>query len=264
MNTKSKYLELLEKSNITPNFYCSNEYFHKAKLHEEESEIAPILFVLDKDWAVFPPINIETLQLSETVLFGQRIWSDFLEWKPINTNWKSEFLDLEYIYNSKDFLKMEGGGWSVFRKNCRKWSRRFGDGNLTYDWVHMYHHFDNLTELLSSWLEKKGEEKIEDDEVMESYVFEGKNRKMLWDRKGRIYGLNIWDSNYRYVNYRFAICRPEEFLSEYLRFLFYTDPLILNSGKLVNDGGILGNPKLKFFKDKLCPLSVRSVFSWIF
>lgn len=267
MNEKNPYLELLEKGNITPNFWCSDEYFKKANLKEVESLVSPVLFVMDEDWMVFPPINTETFQLEEKVFEDQKVWSDFVEWKP--EGMKSQYLDLEYIYNPKDFLTMEGGKWSVFRKNCRKWPRRFGNGNLTYDWISLYPLFGGYTidseldEILLAWLETKPSEKIHDDKVLVEYLHHGKNRKALWDKKGKIYGINIWDSNYLYVNFRYCICRPEEFLSEYLRLLFYTDPHILEKDKLVNDGGILDSPNLQKFKEKMNPLRIRKVYSWI-
>jgi hypothetical protein len=272
----SRYLELLEKGGITPNFWCSDEYFSKA--HLEEKERGNFSMVIDGDWLMFPMISLTNpmsilphkphLVEFTGIIAGDenKIWSDFPEWNPskalVSLDWEHKFLDYEYIYDPKAFLNMKGGAWAVFRKNCRKWPRRFGDGNLTYDWIHMYHHYGDLNELLTSWLEKKGDEKIEDDQVMMSYVFGGKFRKLLWDRKGKIYGMNIWDKNYKYINFRYCICRPEEFLSEYMRLLFYTDPIIQEKNKLVNDGGVLDNPNLKKFKDKMNPHHIREVFSW--
>ena len=93
-------------------------------------------------------------------------------------------------------------------------------------------------------------------------IFEGENRRFLRSKKGKIYGLNIWDENFQYINYRYCICGKEDFISEYMRLLFYTDSVILNKGKLVNDGGVLDNPKLRFFKDKLNPMQVKERRTW--
>jgi hypothetical protein len=264
-----KYLELLEKGNITPNFWCSEEYFEKALLYGVKN--GDYISFLDDDWIVFPPINEETLKLEtkEGRLEG-KIWSDFPEWKPTN-EWKPKFLDLEYIYNPKDFLHMDGGKWQVFRKNCRKWPRRFtGERHLHYEWVLETHKWksldklnDELSAVLASWLESKSpEDKIMDDDVLLKYLFHGENRKAL-HHNDKIYGVNIWDENYKYINFRYSVCLPDEFLSEYMRWLFYTDPFIQGKNKLVNDGGILDNPNLKRFKDKMNPLQVREVYSWI-
>jgi len=272
---KGRYLELLEQGNITPNFWCSEEYFSKAHLEEKErGDFYMVMdMVMDREWLMFPIISSNPkphlVQFTGTLAGGiNKIWSDFPEWNPskalVSLDWEHKFLDYEYIYDPKAFLNMKGGNWGVFRKNCRKWPRRFGNGNLTYDWIHKYHlqYSGDLNELLTSWLEKKGDEKIEDDEVMMSYVFGGRFRKLLWDKKGKIYGINIWDKNYKHINFRYSICRPEEFLSEYMRWLFYTDFIIQGSNKLVNDGGVLDNPNLKKFKDKMNPHHIREVFSW--
>jgi hypothetical protein len=259
----SQYLELLEKAGITPNFWCSQEYFDKASL--KEVEINPSVFVTDGVWTVFPPINKHTLKLTDHFLFNdERIWSDFPEWSP--SNWSSQFLDYEYIYDPRNFLSMEGGNWAVFRKNCRKWPRRFGNEVLRYSYmtpnVALFLRTE-LNDLFLNWLEgKPQEEEIQDNEVLDRYLIDGKNRKILF-HKNRIYGINIWDENYRFINYRYCICRPEEYLSEYMRLLFYSDPDIYGKGKMVNDGGVLDNPNLKKFKDKLNPVSIREVKSWV-
>jgi hypothetical protein len=256
----------LKKGNITPNFYVSAEYFEKAGLKEESSEVSPISFVMDEDWMVFPPINTKTFQLEALVFIGQKVWSDFPEWKP--EGWEPKFLDLEYIYDPTDFLCMEGGKWQVFRKNCRKWPNRT-KGNFHYHSIAKSFDVERMNEKLSivleNWLESKSvDDKIMDDDVLLKYLFYGENRKILYDNTTwKIKGINIWDENYKYINYRYCICQPEEFLSEYMRWLFYTDSFIFNKNKLVNDGGVLDSSNLKKFKDKMNPLQVREVNSWI-
>jgi hypothetical protein len=47
-----------------------------------------------------------------------------------------------------------------------------------------------------------------------------------------------------------------------MRYLFYRDPEIRNQNKLVNDGGVLDNPNIKAFKDKMNPVRVREVYQW--
>jgi hypothetical protein len=159
---------------------------------------------------------------------------------------------------------MEGGDWAVFRKNCRKFPKRFPDFKFTYSTPEDYP-FEDLNgwlyEIFQNWLFAKDEE-VKDDEVAEAYLTQGRNRKILWDPDGFIWGVNIWDENWEYINFRFCFCRPGDYLSEYMRWLFYTDPLILDKKKLMNDGGALDNLNLKSFKDKLNPLFVRDVFSW--
>lgn len=258
------YLQLLERGNITPNFWCAEEYFEKAGL--EEYVDGDVVLVVDGDWCVFPPIYIETASLADRWAGDRPIWSDFAEWSPDSNTYNRKFLDLEYIYDPKAFLQMDGGKWAVFRKNCRKWPRRFENrAGLRYDWIGAspFNYRRAMDEVLRSWLDgmKEPDEEIQDDEALLKYLYHGKNRKILFDRNG-IYGINIWDENYRYINFRWCLCRPEDFLSEYMRLLFYLDPFILDKYKQVNDGGVLDDPDLKRFKDKMCPSLVREVYSW--
>lgn len=254
------YLNNIKKLGVEPNFWCSDEYLLRSNAREVNT--GKYLYVTDEDWILFPVIDLENGKVS--VIPQGKIWSDFAG---IDLKGASEFLDYEYIYNPKDFLTMEGGSWQVFRKNCRKFPARFSKP-LAYDWIINYElKFGTadwkLNELFLDWLKGFGEqEEIHDDKVMTDYLQNGFSRKVLYDEEGNIFGLTIWDENYKYINFRFCTCKREPFLSEYIRLLFYTDPFILVKRKLVNDGGTLGNENLKRFKEKLNPLRVRSVFSW--
>jgi hypothetical protein len=260
-----KYLDWLEKLKVIPNFWCSEEYFEKAHLEEE---LLPGNFLIVKDslfkgtgMILVPAVDIEY----GTILPGgvPRIWSDFEGWQSVS--YSPSFLDYEYIYNPKEFLTMDGGKWQVFRKNCRKFPKRVMT-DLTYNRLGAWN-YPNLdgafNEMFQEWLSGADRE-IQDDEVMLKYFGGGENRKILWSRDERkIYGVNIWDENYHYVNFRYSFCRKDDYLPEYMRWLFYTDGEIVRKNKLVNDGGTLDNPNLKRFKDKLCPCSVREVHSWL-
>ncbi len=249
------YLKLLERHQIEPNFWCSEEYFEKAGF--ELNNHGSLWIIKDKETVVFPPIHEITGSLWYP-FNGMEIWSDFNNYNPFKSN--KSFLDYEYIYDPKNFLSMEGGKWQTFRKNCMKWiERRLEDPSTYYYWTYCK---GDIKSVLEEWLKSNVDRIIEDDEVLLKYVFEGDHRKVLRDRNGKVYAINIWDENYKYINYRYCICRPEPFLSEYARYLFYIDPIILNSGKLVNDGWVLDRPSLKSFKDKLNPVRVREVYSW--
>jgi len=259
------YLDWLEKLHITPNFWCSEEYFEKAELlqnrtgHKGSPNPGTILSVANEGWTMFPAIDTATRQL----VWFDKTWSDFSGcFSP--QGYSKTFLDYAYIYDPVNFTRMEGGDWAVFRKNCRKFSKRFPDFKFTYSTPEDYPFEDLdgwLYQLFQNWLLSKDEE-VKDDKVAEAFLTQGRNRKILWDHDGFVWGVNIWDENWEYINFRFCFCRPGDFLSEYMRWLFYTDPLILNKKKLVNDGGVLDNLNLKNFKDKLNPLFVRDVFSW--
>ncbi len=266
----SNYLDLLRLYDITPNFWCSQEYINRGEFIEEFQDGYSFLIPTDEtDWIIAPPINQNGKLLKESKSWAKKVWSDFPGWVlPGLTT--AEFLDFEFIYDPKEFLHMDGKKWRVFRKNSRKFPARFG-GKLIYDWVSNYHSIfhpvrlnEGIEVLLTSWLENKSEEReIHDDSVMMKYLFHGQNRKILFNhRSGEIYGINTWDINHRYVNFRFCISVPEKFSNEHMRLLFYTDRTIQNQGKLVNDGGCLGSDSLRKFKEKLNPIHIREVRSW--
>jgi len=264
------YLKELERRRIEPNFWTSEEYIQKAGLQQVMED--GWLFIVEDGAVVLPPLPI-----GPQAPFDKKIWSDFHEHIPGHTpqfhreyfDGELDELDLEYIYDPLNFNHMDGAHWAVFRKNCRKWPNR-NPGEIVYDRLTLSN--DNphgLFELIVSWLtglEESGEEEIHDHEVLLKYLYNGLNRKALW-LDGELMGVNIWDSNYKYINYRYCICRPDQpFLSEYLRWRFYTDRVIQltrkQTGKLVNDGGVLDRPALKAFKDKMNPCRVRSVYTW--
>lgn len=258
------YLGWLEKLKVIPNFWCAEEYFEKAGL-EEELRPDGFLIVKDNQTVMFPAIDTEFGAIGTGGV--PRIWSDFVTgyagWGV--KDYSPSFLDYEYLYDPKEFSTMEGGKWQVFRKNCRKFPHRH-NSILTYTrmgaWP--YPGLDAaFTSMFQEWLSGVDRE-IQDDEVMLKYFSEGFNRKILWSHtEKKIYGINIWDENYQYINFRYSFCRKGDFLPEYMRWLFYRDGEILHKGKLVNDGGVLDNPNLEKFKNKMNPYKIRKVYSWV-
>lgn len=253
----NKYLDALEAAEISPNFWCSEEYFERAGW--ETFSNFGMTWVEDREGEVVLP----ALLRGSFAHKPWSVWSD-LEGYSGHIQLRREFLDHNFIYDPRNFLKMEGGSWAVFRKNSRKFASRNPEKRLSYlDLNHIDGVLrEDLPDILLSWLEGKPGEVIHGDDVMLDYVENGRNRKVLLDQLGNVYGVNIWDENYKYINFRFCICRPEPFLSEYMRLLFYTDREILEAGKLVNDGGALDNRDLADFKMKLNPVEVKDVFSW--
>jgi len=148
---------------------------------------------------------------------------------------------------------MAGGHWATFRKNSRKFPNRILD-ELFYVTVQKGE-TKQIADLLDIWVQRF--EAVEDHETLINFAFNGNNRAALFGVNGKLYGINIWDENFYYVNYRYSICGNEPFLAEYMRLLFYQD--IQRRGKLVNDGGMVGNLQLKRFKEKMNPLKIREV-----
>ena len=245
----SKYFNRLEELKIVPNFWCSEEYFEKARFIEQEKEGK--LWIEDSDGFVILP----ELYLNRFV--SSPCWCDF---EGVSLGGMNKvFLDYEIIYDPKQFLDLTGKRWEVFRKNIRKFPNR----NLELQPM-SYDRFDeDIMTCVLDWLEDRKEEEIQDDDVLFKYLKEGENRKALKDCNGNVIGINIWDENYHYINYRVAMSRKGDFSNEYLRYLFYTDPEIQGKNKLVNDGGCLGSGALLSFKKKLNPIKIRSVYSWV-
>jgi hypothetical protein len=254
----SKYITFLELYNIDPSFWISEEYFQKAGLIEKEED--GWIWIEDDGVIVFPPLGRARLDKFN------KIWSDFSGFTPYD--FTAEFLDYEYIYDPKGFSEMRGNKWSVFRKNSRKFPARYGL-DLFYEPVSEYSTRmgssvlnNRLLMLFQEWLEGIKEQEIQDSDVMLKYVLEGQRRWLLCDVNDAVLGLNIWDENYKYLNYRYCLCKNYPFLSEHMRLRFYQSSPVLGSGKLVNDGGVLDNPNLEAFKDKMNPMRKREVYSW--
>lgn len=250
----------MEKRKIIPNFWCSKEYLKSinAKLRTYLGWV----WVEEDDWMIFPPVHVCWGMIkNHPWLEYENIWSDFPEYKTKSGN--SEFLDYEFIYDPKEFLTMSGSKWSKFRKNVRKWPRRNGAAPYVKIDPDEQSLKSAINELLCSWLANQGKDaQIHDAETLLYYAHNAKHRAILLHPKSGILGMNIWDYNWKYINYRFILCRPEPFLDEYMRHLFYTSKEVQNSGKLVNDGGCLDNEGLKKFKETLNPVKIREVKSW--
>ncbi len=251
-------LERMEQSKIKPNFFCSAPYFHynNAVTHIQ----AGMVWVEADDVCLFPPLPVDAVDHPPTMYPVKEIWSDFQGFKPPDGQWVKEFLDWEYLFNPHDFKMMNGGKWQTFRKNSRKWPK--SQRNTHYGTITQGK--EERWNLLCLWLLKR-QDTVLDAEVITEYVMnpvDGVYQKGL-TRDGQLVGINVWDDNYCYINFRFCIADGRErYLDEYMRYLFYTDPEIANQGKLINDGGALDSVGLERFKDKMNPVCKRPVYGW--
>jgi hypothetical protein len=245
-----QYLERAHELKIIPNFWLTREYLSIQPNIKLETD-GKFIWLQEDEWAVFPPLPLNCKDFSEQPPKGLRIWSDFVNYsvgEPI------QFLDWEYTYYSANFFDMRGRKWEVFRKNSRKWPRR-NEGCWTY--TTDVPPVPEIKSLLIKWLDNKKDEEIADSESLIWFVFYGTNRAFL-KRKDKLVGMNVWDENGDWLIYRYCIVDTEErFLDEFLRLLFYQS----FPGKLVIDGGVLDNPGLEKFKDKLNPIRKRPVYS---
>lgn len=260
MKTKSEvshYLKMMEKQKIDPNFYTSIPYITLSDgiCYEEKGTI----WIEANNWMLFAPLISDYSKL-KLPLPLKRIWSDFSNMS--NTIFDKnliEFLDWEYIFDPNSFKELSGKKWETYRKNIRKWPKR------NPNWLYTGHlDQEECLKLLGYWFEEKAEN-LQDAELMIKFI-ENDNgifKKGLY-KDGKLVAINIWDENYKYINYRYCFvdhCEP--FLDEFVRYLFYTDKEILSKNKFINDGGTVGNSGLERFKDKLNPFRKRKVYSYI-
>jgi hypothetical protein len=249
------YLKRIEELEINPNFYVSEAYISLigAECYEDKG----YLIVRDGKWLLFPPIPTEAILPEWQYPLPYNFWSDFDNFHPKSP--KYEFLDYEYIFDPRNFNTLSGGKWETFRKNSRKWLK--GASKPFYS---SHHKRNDVLLLLAEWLEKK-DKQCQDAALIVKFVLShnhGIGRAYLYD-EDQLMAINIWNENYKYINYCYCIVKQgEPYLDEYARLLFYTDLQIQVKNKLVNDGGVIGNAGLEAFKDKLNPLRKRKVFSW--
>jgi hypothetical protein len=259
------YLERARKIGVKPNFYLSEPYLEL--VGAECDELGTGLCIIDCGMILFPFIINDKLSLDNSFNFNQ---SDFWVWSDLGIVisediYQRKFLDYEYIFNPMYFDHMEGGEWKVFRKNVRKWPRENPNWKyVTYDKLHRFQHFHHIHELIIEWLKGKKDD-CQDAEFLANFAhfssLSGINRKYLISN-GKLVGINAWDENWEYINYRICMVdKSQPFLDEFMRYCFYTDPDIRRRKKWVNDGGVLDNPDLEKFKDKLNPLIKKKIYS---
>lgn len=243
------YLQTAKEMKIIPNFWLTEEYLNIQDITVKNNR--RFIWIEEGEQALFPPLPKIGKTITQANFSSLSIWSDFVNYRLGEI---TDFLDWEYTYDSKNFNTMTGKKWAVFRKNSRKWPKE-------RDWEYTLTPKDEgqITRLFIDWLMNKIGENIEDDETMHWFIFNGSLRGFLYE-KGKLMGINVWDTNDPYIIFRYCITDPKEsWLNEFMRLLFYQS----QPNKIVIDGGILGNPGLEKFKDKLNPIRKRPVYSRI-
>ncbi len=248
MKNFERYLERARQLRIIPNFWLTKEYLSIQDIELRQNRKA--LWLQEGKWCIFPPLPLQGIELQPEDCPNLMIWSDFANY---SIGEELQFLDWEYVYNADNFFDMSGKRWAVFRKNCRKWPRN----NESWSYTNTPPSDHQITRLLERWLKYREEQEIADSESLLWFVFHGSRRAFLL-RSGQLVGMNVWDENEPWLMYRYCLADPEEpFLDEFLRLMFYQSV----PGKLVIDGGVLDNPGLERFKDKLNPLKKRPIYS---
>jgi len=256
-------LTRMKAENYDPNFWISKPYLELSNVEIFEND--QFVWVQEGEICLFPPLVKSKKEAFSFCDFQnlpiKKIWSDFFGSENfLRTFMKSKPLDWEYIYMPSSFTKMTGRRWAAFRKNSRKWKR-----GKSWEYTDSISSRKELSKLLGEWLDDKSEV-IQDPKIIIEYILGNPlqvKKKFLYDG-GKLVGVNAWDENYKYINYRFCIRSLEEpYLDEFLRLLLYLD-ISKSSNKKVNDGGTLDSLGLERFKDKLNPWRKRKVNSWYF
>jgi len=242
------------KKRDNPNFWMTDPYVKYKRLVfvQEDTLLGYKEDVNLNEW-FFCPFDIR----KDSFDLNQNVFCGFPNQK--NCLGNSIFLDYQYIYDSKNFKDLSGNKWQVFRKNSKKYRRRF-EGNFDYRLLKEGEREEEIENLILGWSEK--EKEIYDSEVMIDYLFFSDFRWGLFTN-GKLIGINVAEENWKYIYFRFCLDDGTSFLNEYLRLLFYENvEFVFDKNKLVNDGGDLGNEGLAFYKKKLNPVRIDSIFGY--
>jgi hypothetical protein len=256
----SLYLIRAYELQVVPNFFMSLPSL----------ELYDVKVKLDNDWVwleenhkcILPPLPIKSGFTMDTYPKIDSVWACFEKgnWR-MPTNHQQTFLDYQYIFDMNNFQDLSGGKWESFRKNIRKWPKN----NSGYSYSRIKPSAKKAGKLIGCWLEDH-EKDVQDAVHLSEFVYFYNNsqihRKFLYNKYNELVGINAWDENYFYINYRYCIIKDIPYLDEFMRWLFYTDDDVFKCDKLINDGGCLDSPGLEKFKDKLNPIRKVPIYTW--
>ncbi len=249
------YLKRAEELNILPNFWMSEDYFEMAGFKEvyEMNWRGVHIMVVDDEQLVFPMLP---LQNGNPKYDANGVWCCFE--KPERD---AVFLDYQYIYKPEHFFSgnTTGKKWHLWRKNLNKFYKLLNTPPECMEYKDVLPNL--ILDLWLKWLKNKPEAIIHDDETMYNFIKSPFTSKAALFRHNEIIGFNIWDENWKYINFRYSFSDPKIPGSSYaLRHYFYVN--MADKNKLINDGGCLDSKKLEFFKDKLNPVNKYKVYSY--
>ena len=243
-----EYLAAIQKAKHLPNFWMSLEYIElKGLKYSIDGGLRG--FKDNGEW-YFPPLNALG-ELETSVPFYSSVVEDG---KSQKTHFK--VLDYQYIYDPKSFNNLQGKQWKAFRRNIRKYPARSGGALVYRPLTDSLEDSEAAETLLLKWADGR---ELFDNELLIQFVLMGKNRWGLFN-DGVCVGMNVFDENYAFINYRYCIDDGTPFLNELMRYNFYQMPYIQNRKKLVNDGGHCDSDSLMYFKLRLNPKWILKVF----
>ncbi len=250
---------IIQKKCDEPNFYVSEPYLilHKVFCFKQNNWV----WCEGDGWCIFPPVFMGTENETSVCPVELDIWCD---WEGYSHNtYAKQVFDYEYIFCPESFTRMIGGKWETFRKNSKKWARNNPNHVVTMHEPTI----SSKSNLILNWIESH--QLLVDGDFIIDYLLQKKNKGINFQyvyKGAELVGINAWDINWKYINYRMCIASPNEhYLNEYLRWNFYTYIAKTKCyiGYKVNDGGTLGDKGIEKFKDKLQPDKKRIRYSHI-
>lgn len=254
--TESSYAALeaqMERLDLNPNCFMSDEYFRASGWRVEEDD-GVVLVRASDDALIMPPVGPEGI-----VSTGGPFWASHLEKGP-EPKVGRVLLDHQYLYDPRTFEDLSGGARKVFRKNVRQFQEAHGF-SVSYESVNV----GEALQVVVRWLEtlQAAGIALHDSDTIIKYMGTEATSARCWGLfvYGELRAVNVWDSNWKYINFRYCFTDGTlECLSEFARLQFYLRNA-LPRGKLVNDGGDLGSESLARFKRKLGPHLIHHIYT---
>jgi hypothetical protein len=261
-NGLENYLNILRYAKATPNFVCAVDYLLAAGAKVEGEKGALVVWLPDDqgNWDIFlPPAgrSQDIYKKGAGVVFpSAAVLTDIEGYNP-GPGFVRQFWDYEFIYSPLAFKDLSGGQWKIFRKNVNRFERlhapeyrKLEPGEAHAFWL--------------DWLGSQQDTLISDFDAINKYLLTDRGHRWGLMVDDNLVGINVWDENYMYINFRYCFSLPEyRYANEFLRLKFYTSPEISGGGKLIHDGGSMGFETLHKFKMKLNPREVRKRFTWL-
>lgn len=265
---KNKYLKTAQNLHVNPNFWMSDEYLKAAE-------------AVDYEQTGFSGVRADGLNLFPELMpppwgfikrGGNPYWASPIL-RPTMTNVITEenghtFLDYNFLYRPSDLAEAKGGKFKKFRKNSRRVEK--SHFQITGDLINTPISLQDIDNFVIEWVESKAPETVQDGDSLVNFFFNamatGEGIGIVAGRGEigwEIIGINLWDENWRYVNYRYCLANHGiPYADEFLRRRFYSQIAERVDKKWVNDGGSIDSEGLHRFKMSLNPVRVERIYSY--
>jgi hypothetical protein len=256
------YLTRMCQLGIDPNFWCSDCYFLHARFVEYQKD--GLIWVRDRlHQLIFPPLPVGSPERCLNWDVSESVWCGWEGYSPASG--VRETLDIEYFYRAERLAVLSEAP-ATFRKHVKRFIRDMGKHPVFTPWRHYPCISESdLIQVVLANLDASEQEELEDGDAVISFITESPSVLVLMPEGSReVWGVVGYDRNWKYLNFRYCFTRSDihPYLQEYVRWRFYGMAFANDPETIVNDGGTLGRPGLKNFKDRLRPNNRREVYSW--